>query len=525
LIFLVLAVVNGYSQTYIFGNVYNEQNKSLNHVVVSNLADGSRVVNDSSGYYKISYIKGKKNTLKFEIKGYRTSFQAIPRLFEDEAMQLNVFMVSDTVTFVSVTKTVKKPDEPGTIIQIKPMETRPSVTGDFMDLVKSLPGVSSNNELSSQYNVRGGSYDENLIYVNDIEVYRPQLVRSGQQEGLSFINPDLVSQLSFSAGGFEARYGDKLSSVLDVSYRAPKINSSGFQIGLLGSSLYTEGVIKSNKRIGRNDSIRATFLVGARYRANRNVLNSLDAQGLYKSRFGDIQSLFTYHFNRYTRLEFLTNYAQNRFIFEPEYQETSFGTLQSALRLKIGMDGQEIVDYSSGMGALSFIKNKFSNELKLMLSAYSSNEREHFDIQGAYEIYDVNNNLGSSGFGDIRNLLGFGYFINHARNDLYFNVINGAVQGSKKLRFSGHSAKWIWGAKYQIERIEDRFKEWRYSDSSGYNINPNGSISEVKLLDYISSKTNITNQRYSGFSQYQQGFGKVNQWFQFKPRLSIRTSL
>jgi hypothetical protein len=512
LIFLVLAVVNGYSQTYIFGNVYNEQNKSLNHVVVSNLADGSRVVNDSSGYYKISYIKGKKNTLKFEIKGYRTSFQAIPRLFEDEAMQLNVFMVSDTVTFVSVTKTVKKPDEPGTIIQIKPMETRPSVTGDFMDLVKSLPGVSSNNELSSQYNVRGGSYDENLIYVNDIEVYRPQLVRSGQQEGLSFINPDLVSQLSFSAGGFEARYGDKLSSVLDVSYRAPKINSSGFQIGLLGSSLYTEGVIKSNKRIGRNDSIRATFLVGARYRANRNVLNSLDAQGLYKSRFGDIQSLFTYHFNRYTRLEFLTNYAQNRFIFEPEYQETSFGTLQSALRLKIGMDGQEIVDYSSGMGALSFIKNKFSNELKLMLSAYSSNEREHFDIQGAYEIYDVNNNLGSSGFGDIRNLLGFGYFINHARNDLYFNVINGAVQGSKKLRFSGHSAKWIWGAKYQIERIEDRFKEWRYSDSSGYNINPNGSISEVKLLDYISSKTNITNQRYSGFSQYQQGFGKVNQW-------------
>jgi hypothetical protein len=512
LICFICLLNNSYSQTYIFGSIYNEQSQKLNHVTVTNLANGNSLTNDSSGYYRIPYLSGKKNTLKFEVKGYRTSFHAIPKLFEDEALQLNIFMVSDTFNITNIKFTVKKQDEPGTIIQIKPMDTRPSLTGDFMDYIKSLPGVMSNNELSSQYNVRGGSYDENLIYVNDIEVYRPQLVRSGQQEGLSFINPDLVSQLSFSAGGFEARYGDKLSSVLDVSYRAPKSFVSGFQIGVLGSSLYTEGIIKSKKRIGRNDSIRATYLIGARYRANRNVLNSLDAQGLYKSRFGDIQSLITYHFNRFSRLEFLTNYAQNRFLFAPEYQETSFGTLQSALRLRIGMDGQEIVDYSSGMGALSFVKNKFSNEFKIMVSAYSSNEREHFDIQGAYEIYDVNNSLGSAGFGDVRNLLGFGYFINHARNDLYFNVINGAIQGTKKLKILGKSAKWLWGAKYQLENIEDRFKEWRYSDSSGYNINPNGSISEVKLIDYINSKTKITNQRYSAFTQYQQGFGKVNQW-------------
>jgi hypothetical protein len=501
------------AQSTIFGKVYNARNQKLSGVKITNLSSQAVVFSDSVGGYKIPYLLGKKNTLRFEMTGYNDKLSNIPRLYSDENFELNIFIGSDTVEISGFTKSVRKEEVNGTILIIKPMDSRPSITGDFLDYVKSLPGVSSGNELSSQYNVRGGSYDENLIYVNDIEVYRPQLVRSGQQEGLSFVNPDMVNNLVFSAGGFEAKYGDKLSSVLDVGYRSPTRFASGFQVGILGSSFYTEGILKAKKKVGSKDSIRASFLIGGRYRANKNVLNSLDAQGLYVSRFGDLQSLITYHFNRFTRLEFLVNYAQNRFRFEPEFQETSFGTLQSALRLRIGLDGQEIVDYSSVMGALSLVKNKYRNEIKFIVSAYTSSEKEHFDIQGAYEIYDVNNNIGSSGFGTVRNLLGRGYFINHARNDLNFNVINASLQGTKKLKVLGHNAKWLWGGKYQKEIIQDRFKEWRYNDSSGYNVNPfTASLTEVKLVEYIASRTNITNDRISAFTQYHQGFGKYNQW-------------
>ncbi len=504
-------IQNSFTQTYVFGNIYNEENQSVSGVFIENLSNQSKTISDSSGYFRVKYTNGKKNTLKLEHKGYKTLFYNVPKIFEDESFQINITIYSDTFYFGGFKLTKERKDDPGIIIDLRPMDSRPRIRGDFSDYIKTLPGVSSNNELSSQYNVRGGSYDENLIYVNDIEVYRPQMVRSGQQEGLSFVNPDLVQNLSFSAGGFEAKYGDKLSSVLDVSYRKPFKMASGFQVGILGTSIYTEGVIKANERVGRRDSIRLSYLLGVRYRMNKNVLNSLDAEGLYKSQFADIQSLITYHFNAYSRLELLSNFAKNRFRFEPEYQETSFGTLQSALRLKIGLDGQEIVDYSSAMGALSFIKEKNFNLFKLMFSAYSSNEKEHFDIQGKYEIYDVNNSIGSDGFGDVKNLLGFGYFINHARNDLYFNVLNIGFQNEKKLRTFGNNSQLIFGAKYQKEIIEDRFKEWRYNDSSDYNINPfNSSVKDIKLLDYINSRTQIINNRVSGFSQFKQGLGVNN---------------
>ncbi len=513
------------AQPYIYGKIRSDTGIYLQKVKISNRAESGVYFSDSAGNYKVPYILNKKNILRFELEGYKVYTSGVIEINENEAFNLNIEMISDVTVFGPGKATAKKEAERGQIIVIKPMDTRPSVTGDFNDYIKSMPGVSSGNELSSQYNVRGGSYDENLIYVNDIEVYRPQLVRSGQQEGLSFVNPDMVHNLVFSAGGFEARYGDKLSSVLDVSYRTPKKNGAGVQIGLLGASMFVEGIVKSRHRIGPRDSTRFTYLIGARYRGNKNLLNSLDAQGLYKSRFGDFQSLLTYHFNRYNRLEFLANYAQNRFRFEPEFQETTFGTLQSALKLSIGLDGQEIVDYRSGLGALSYIYNKLGKELKFMASGYMSHETEHYDIQGKYEISEVDNNLGSGNFGKTKSLLGYGYFINHARNDLYFQVFNLSHQGTAKLKGIKnrsnkgelenyrHPAKLMWGLKYQLEVIEDKFKEWKYSDSDGYNINPFGQSGNLlELSEYINSRTKITNQRVSGFAQYHQGFGKVNQW-------------
>lgn len=511
------------AQSYVYGRTMSDSIHVVEGVKVTNLNSNEVTYSDSVGNYKIRYVKGRKNSLKFEHKEFHTYFTNLPEILTDEDLLLDVVLKS-VVNVFKVDPKVSSVATRQSIIIIKPMSSRPSVTGDFNDYIKSLPGVSSNNELSSQYNVRGGSYDENLIYVNDFEIYRPQLVRSGQQEGLSFINGDMVNNLAFSAGGFEAKYGDKLSSVLDVSYRSPTHASSGVQLGLLGLSFYVEGVAKANQKIGYKDSIRFSYIVGGRYRGNKNVLNSLDAIGSYKSRFGDLQSLMTWHFNRYNRLELLVNYAQNRFRFEPEYQETTFGTLQSALKLNIGMDGQEIVDYSSVMGGLAFVRNTGSAEFKFLASAFSSREREHYDIQGAYEISEVDNNLGSSNFGNTKSLLGFGYFINHARNDLDFIVANIAHQGTIKFRgFDikskekdldniSHFSKLTYGVKVQIEKINDVFKEWKYSDSSGYNISPFGySDSVIRLSESVRTKASIDNSRLSGFAQYQQGIGQVNQ--------------
>ncbi len=511
-------------QSFVYGKVFNEKDEPIPFVRVINLVSKDTVRADSAGNYKVPYQHGKKNSLRFEREFYITLITTVPSLFKDEDLMLDVILKSNIDDYKKATKTGSDPFRQSTII-LKPLSTRPSVSGDFNDYIKSLPGVSSNNELSSQYNVRGGSYDENLIYVNDFEVYRPQLVRSGQQEGLSFVNADMVNNLVFSAGGFEAKYGDKLSSVLDVNYRSPIKNSSGFQIGFLGASFFVDGVFKAKQRVGARDSIRFSYIIGGRYRGNKNILNSLDAQGLYKSRFGDLQSLMTWHINRYNRIEFLVNYAQNRFRFEPEYQETTFGTLQSALKLNIGMDGQEIVDYSSIMGGLAFVRTASFGEFKYMASVVSSIESEHYDIQGKYEISEIDNNLGSDNFGNAKSLLGYGYFINHARNDLRFNIMTFAHQGT--IRFKGfknkskdktremlsHKSKLTYGFKYQMEQINDIFREWKYADSAGYNANRmDGGDSMIFLNDAVRSKSAIDNQRYSGFVQFQQAFGGVNQY-------------
>lgn len=511
LFFLIFTSKLIFAQSYIIGNIKNNQDSALKNVDIKYLANNTSYKTDIEGRFKILYIEGRNNKIVLQLNTFETKTINIPRLDNEEyEIKVTLFKKGDYVQEAIVKK--KNENDGVIVLKIKPLATTPSVTGDFLDMIKTLPGVSSGNELSSQYNVRGGSYDENLIYVNDIEVYRPQLIRSGQQEGLSFINGDMVSGLEFSAGGYEAKYGDKLSSVLDVKYRKPEKFSMGGQAGLLGGSLFIEGVAKKRQIGTELKKTKFTYLLGARYRGNKNVLNSFDAQGIYKSRFGDFQSLFTYYLNHRNRLELLINLAQNRYKFQPEFQQTTFGTLTTALRLFIGFEGQEIMDYNSNMAGLSYIYNTKNTELKFIASGYVSQESEHYDIVGQYDIKEVDNNLGSSSFGDAKNLLGYGLFINHARNDLYFKVGNIAHQGYTKLKVQRHFGRILWGAKYQIEQIEDKFKEWRYSDSSEYNINPFGqSGNNLYLNEYIKSKANIVNHKTSAFVQYQQGMGKFNQ--------------
>lgn len=368
------------------------------------------------------------------------------------------------------------------------------VTGGVEVILKSIGiGISnSGGELSSGYNVRGGNFDENLVYVNDIEVYRPFLVRSGQQEGLSIINTDLVQRITFSAGGFETRYGDKLSSVLDIKYRDPDSAKATISMSMLGANLHFEGASKNR---------RFSYLTGVRYRSNQYLLNSLDVQGDYKPRFWDIQALLKYRVTSDFYVEWLSTFSQNRYLVVPQSRTTNFGNVNSAIRLFVAFGGQELMQYSTLMNGLSFnYEPSKATKLKLIMSNYYTSEREHFTVEGAYRLDELETNLGADNFADARRNLGFGYFIDNARNDLTANVYSIAHKGTH----ISDLGVLQWGAGYKHERITDQLKEWRFNDSSGYNINTiadANSKDQIILDEYVKAQIGIVSSRFNAYIQ------------------------
>ncbi len=398
-------------------------------------------------------------------------------------------------------------------------------TGAVEALIKTLPGVSTNNELSSQYTVRGGNFDENLVYVNDVEIYRPFLIRSGQQEGLSFINSDLVSTINFSAGGFDAKYGDKMSSVLDIKYRTPSEFRGSASMSLLGASAHFEDVALKG---------RLAHISGIRYKTNRYLLNSLDEQGEYDPNFIDFQTYVTYRFSEKFDISFLGNIAQNQYKFIPQTRETTFGTWTAPLNAKIYFDGQEIDDFQTYLGA--FTANYHPNaklNLKFIASAYYATEEESYDITGQYYLNELERNMSSEEYGDSVLNLGVGTFINYARNHLDASVFNfshrGALNSDRNLL--------NWGIKFQHEKTDHKINEWTYRDSSGYSLP--FSDSELKLYYALNSKSNISKNRVTSFIQdtyslplangdlYLTGGVRVHYWdfndeLLVSPRASIR---
>ncbi len=389
----------------------------------------------------------------------------------------------------------RKPQVPIHFYDISPKISRslPGPGGSSIEaLIKTMPGVASGNEMSAQYNVRGGSFDENLVYVNDFEITRPQLVRTGQQEGLSFINPFMVSNVHFSAGGYQARYGDKMSSVLDVSYKTADSLTVFAEASMMGAEIGVGGRSKNN---------RFSYISGLRYRNNNYVLGTLDVQGQYNPQFLDFQSLMVYHLSKEWRLEWLANVAQNRFQLTPVSQETSFGTIQAALKLFVGMAGNEIMEYQSGMTGMSLVyePDKYLS-LKVMASTTSSLEAERYDVEGAYRLDLIDNNLGSDDFGNSIATLGTGYFINHARNELYYRVSQIEHRGSYTPY--GKTLDLKWGVGYRHDLIEDVLKEWNYVDSAGYNITTFGqNDEEILVQNYVNSRVNLGNHRLQQFVQ------------------------
>lgn len=372
----------------------------------------------------------------------------------------------------------------------------PSLTGSFTDILKTLPYVSVNTELSSQYMVRGGNFDENLVYVNGIEVYRPQLIRSGQQEGLSFLNPEMSAAVSFSAGGWEAKYGDKMSSVLDVIYRNPREFELGAELSLMGGNI-TVGGSSANKKL--------SALVGARY-LNRNlILNTLDEDTEFNPQSYDIQANLEYQFNDKWKMNFIGNFSNTLFEQVPNTRTTNFGTQQNPIQLQVFYDGKEEDRFQTEFGAFS-LHHQPNRKLNLTLDvfAYHSAEEEYFDIQGAYLIRKTDPANQSTTV-----TLDIGGQIDHARNDLDMLVVGVQHRGKYKLNINNDLE---WGFSAQQEDIRDLLNEWQLTDSAGYNISPFNpgayygpgevDLSDLELNYALNARNNLKSNRFNGYVQF-----------------------
>ncbi|WP_462318069.1 TonB-dependent receptor [Marinilabilia sp.] len=372
----------------------------------------------------------------------------------------------------------------------------PSPAGYAIEgLVRSQMGVSSNNELSTQYRVRGGNFDENLVYLNGFEVHRPQLVRSGQQEGLSIVNPDLVESVYFSSGGFGVSYGDKMSSVLDVRYKTPDSTAASANVNLLGMSAHAEGAIKGGQ---------ITWLTGFRHKTNRYLLGTLDTKGDYKPSFSDAQAFISYHINSRFSIDALGYYALNRYHFVPTDRETDFGTMSDVKRLKIYFAGQEKDQFKTGMGALKLnFSPSVKHQYQIQASHYRALEEEAFDIAGAYWLQEI------AGLNEAESAtnIGVGEYLQHARNDLLATVTSFSAKGEHKLN-DNNSINW--GLNFQIEDFKDRINEWELIDSAGYSIprTPNLELSYSRNAE-IEMQTRHFKSFVAHQSTLQPGWGRI----------------
>ena len=457
----------------LFGKITDDNGKAVEFVNVAVQNTKYGVVSDARGSYSLTLPADTLINVVFSFVGYE-EIKINVQLKPDERRKHDVKMQVTSTMLTEVTvhdQSIKS----STITRLDAKETvlLPSAgAGGVEDMVKTLAGVSSTNELSSQYNVRGGNFDENLIYVNGIEIYKPFLVGSGQQEGLSFINSRLVSNIDFSAGGFSVEYGDKLSSVLDITYKKPTIAASSLTLSLLGADAHTEGMAFKG---------RMSYLIGARYKNTQYLLGAMDTKGDYKPNFADVQGLITYNISSRLEITALGYYSRNSYLMVPTTRQTDFGNLQASYRLKIYFDGQELSKYTTGLGAISlnFSPNEDLN-LKLIGSAYSAVESETYDIQGQYWIGLLETNPGSEQQGDVIANQGVGTYIEHARNSFYSRVFNLDHKGAYKYRDNVLK----WGLRYQHQLFDDIINEWDMSDSAGYTqphsvdsiLNPNNPM-------------------------------------------------
>lgn len=468
----------------ISGTVFDSENKpiELAAVQVKNTLNGT--ITDFNGKYILNVTPGDSVTLLFSCLGYNKAERIIPQL--TSKVTLNVRMREWTTQLSEITVTASK-KQTSTVqsLDAERVKLLPDPAGGTIEsLIVTFAGVTSKNELSSQYSVRGGNYDENIVYVNGIEVYRPLLIRSGEQEGLSFINPNMTGKVGFSAGGFDAKYGDRMSSVLDIEYKKPETFEASVSASLLGGSAYVGGA-------GKN----YTHVSGLRYKSVRPLLGTLDTKGEYEPTFIDFQTYLTYNFSPVWEVGFLGNFSRNSYKFTPITRSTSFGTLAQAQNFKVYFDGWEKDLFNTLFGAFT-LKRKINNysHIGVQASVFNSKEHETYDINGEYWLNEINIDK-ESGRPQAGDLLGIGTYHDHARNKLDATVATLALFGNHS--FDTHKIQW--GISANLEKISDKISEWEMRDSAGYSLPHDGKT--VNVFSNLYASHNLHTHRFSGYVQ------------------------
>ena len=478
------------------GRCIDKRSKGLENVQIKVTADSNLIVyTNTLGIFEFSVNLNQQISLEMlvndltETKQIDVKNQAIIRVGDVKFG----FIQEDEVKIQGVRT------EPFEIPKLPYYDAQKLPLGSVERSLVYMTAASSNNELTSNYNVRGGSYDENLVYVNGFNIYRPFLTRSGQQEGMSFINSALVKSVRFSAGGFDSQYGDKLSSVLDIEYKTPEKLKGSAMASLMGVETHFE----------HNPTSRFDYLIGARYRSNGYLLNSLPAKGAYNPVFWDAQFLTNFAITENIKWSVIGHFSSNNYRFAPESQETDFGTANEAYSFKIYFDGQEQTRFQTMMGGTSLkIKANKKTQLDFYATVFNTNEREYFDIQGQYYINELEMDPSKENYGDSIAVLGIGTFLNHARNKLNATILNVYHNGQYVLKSKFKDAERVhftsqtfnWGVNFQHDDFYDVLSEWKMIDSAGYSV-PQGTSNQVELYETIKGKLTLQSNRLTGFVQ------------------------
>jgi hypothetical protein len=503
LIFLLLSISAFSQNVRVIGLCTGKNGKALEDVlIVTKTKPVKSAFSDSVGRYYFDLNFGDTVEISYSINGLRE----IQTILVNKAVSFELPTVSFPILLQNEVTISQSKIDPFLLEKLPTVDAQ-KITGSVERTLALTTAATSNNELTTNYNVRGGNYDENLVYVNGFLVFRPFLTRSGQQEGMSFIHSALVEDVRFSAGGFDSQYGDRLSSVLDITYKKPQKFSASGLASLLGAEAHVEQEVNH----------RFNYLVGARYRSNGYFLNSLPTKGAYNPVFADAQILTNYNLSEKLVLSFLGHYSSNNFRFSPQTSETDFGTANEAYSFRIYFDGSEETRFQTMMGGLS-LKYQATKDTKLdfYVSAFNTDEREYFDIQGQYYINELETDPSKEEYGDSIAVLGVGTFLNHARNRLNATILSVYHNGEhnfftgftndERTKFKSSLIKW--GVQFQQDQFADVLSEWKMIDSAGYSL-PQTVNNEVELFETIKGELAINSYRASGFLQLNKSWSRT----------------
>lgn len=475
-IICLCAFVSAQAQTFtLSGRVIDENNDPVEFASVSCPKQGKMTMTSLKGDYSLQLQSADSVEIRFSMVGYKTKVRTLRRPRGKQTMQVVLHSSDNALSEVTITG---KRIETGQTQELSKehLKSMPSTTGNAVEeIIQSQAGVSTHSELSSQYNVRGGSFDENSVYINNVEIFRPFLVRSGQQEGISVINPDMVEKIGFSTGGYEARYGDKMSSALNIEYRRPKRFEASATASMLGASAF---VGMSNKKFSWSN--------GLRYKTTKYLLGSMDTKGEYQPTFIDYQTYLTYSPNKRWDIKFLGNISDNHYNFTPEDRETNFGTMENVKAFKVYFDGQEKDVFRTFFGSLG-ITRKFNENtsLSLIASAFNTREQEKYDIQGQYWLTQT----------ETSENLGVGTYFQHTRNYLKAHVESAKLLFKTKQKKHDIEAAFT----YKWEHIEENSVEYEMRDSSKYSIPHTGK--DLYMIYSMRAKNTLTANRVEAYAQ------------------------